>query len=317
MKKHKHYLVTGGAGFIGSAIVKLLLKKKYKVSVFDDFSRGSNERLSDLNVNIYSGDIRDKKKLEDSFDNIDGIFHLAFINGTKFFYTNPEDVLDVGILGMLNIIDLAKKYNVKEFYLASSSEVYQTPKKLPTDENEEMKIPDPYNPRYSYASAKLINEIIGINYGKAFLKKLVIFRPHNVFGPNMGTEHVIPELIKKILFNDGKVNIQGDGNQTRAYIYIDDFVRAIDVLIESNKNSFETYNIGSSNEISINNLISKINFNLNMDFKIIPGDLPDGSTLRRCPNINKLLSLGYEEEKSLEKGLAETVKWYKSFYFNE
>ena len=84
--------------------------------------------------------------------------------------------------------------------MASSSEVYQTPKKIPTDEKELLKVPDPYNPRYSYGASKMMTEIMSIHIGKKFLKKLIIFRPHNVYGPNMGNEHVIPEIINKIKY---------------------------------------------------------------------------------------------------------------------
>ena len=100
--------------------------------------------------------------------------------------------------GLTNIIDGCIKFKVKELYLASSSEVYQTPNKVPTDEKEMLKIPDIFNPRYSYGGGKILTELVGINYGKKFFKKLIIFRPHNVYGKNMGNEHVIPEFITRL-----------------------------------------------------------------------------------------------------------------------
>ena len=163
----KHYFVTGGAGFIGSAIVKMLLSNNNnKVTVFDNFSRDHVYINENENLSIYNGDIRNKEDIEKSFTDIDAIFHLAFINGTKNFYNNPKEVLEVGIKGMLNIVDIAAENKVRELYLASSSEVYQTPNLIPTKEEEIMKIPDPYNPRYSYGAGKIISEIISINYGK-------------------------------------------------------------------------------------------------------------------------------------------------------
>ncbi len=129
--------------------------------------------------------------------NTDAVIHLAYINGTKYFYSKPVLILDVAVKGILNIIEACIKNKVKELYLASSSEVYQTPNKIPTDELEALKIPDIFNPRYSYGGGKILSELMGIHYGKKYFKKLVIFRPHNVYGPDMGREHVIPEFINR------------------------------------------------------------------------------------------------------------------------
>ena len=104
----------------------------------------------------------------------------------------------MAVKGLVNIFDVCKENKITELYLASSSEVYQTPNKIPTKENEMLKIPDVLNPRYSYGGGKILTELMGINYGRNFFKKLIIFRPHNVYGPKMGNEHVIPEFINKI-----------------------------------------------------------------------------------------------------------------------
>ena len=133
-----------------------------------------------------------------SLKDINAVIHLAYINGTKNFYSNPNLVLDVAIKGLLNVLDGCVKYRIKELYLASSSEVYQTPLKIPTSENEMLKVPDVYNPRYSYGAGKILTEVMGINYGRKYFKKLIIFRPHNVYGPDMGNEHVIPQFIKRM-----------------------------------------------------------------------------------------------------------------------
>ena len=169
----KHYFVTGGAGFIGSAIVKMLLRNNNKVTVFDNFSRDHVYINENENLSIYNGDIRNKKDIEKSFTDIDAVFHLAFINGTKNFYNNPKEVLEVGIRGMLNIVDIAAETKVRELYLASSSEVYQTPNLIPTKEEEIMKIPVHITPDIHMELEKLL-VIISINYGKLFLDKLII-----------------------------------------------------------------------------------------------------------------------------------------------
>ena len=132
-----------------------------------------------------------------SLNTVDAVIHLAYVNGTKFFYSKPTVILDIAVKGIINVIDACKKKKIKELYLASSSEVYQTPQKIPTDENESLKVPDIYNPRYSYGGGKILTELMGVHFGRKFFKKLVIFRPHNVYGPDMGNEHVIPEFIKR------------------------------------------------------------------------------------------------------------------------
>ena len=156
----KNYLVTGGAGFIGSVLVKSLVEKGQKVTVFDNFERGLESRISSVKeqVTIVNGDIRNPKDVSDAMKGIDTVYHLAAVNGTENFYTQPRLVLDVGIRGILNVMDAAEKHHVDHVVAASSAEVYQTPTKIPTDENELIKIPNPLEPRYSYAGSKIATE---------------------------------------------------------------------------------------------------------------------------------------------------------------
>ncbi len=195
----KNFLITGGDGFIGSAICDMLCKQGYKVTSLDNRSR-KKKFINNKKVKSIKCDITNIKSLNKLKGNYDSIIHLAFINGTKFFYEKPDEVIRVGLKGTFNILEFSKKKKIKDFYLASRSEGYQTPKKIPTDEKELLKVPDPYNPRYSYGASKMMTEIMSIHIGKKFLKKLIIFRPHNVYGPNMGNEHVIPEIINKIKY---------------------------------------------------------------------------------------------------------------------
>ena len=169
----KNILVTGGSGFIGSAIVKYLLKdKNNSVIVFDNNSRGKVSRLKKVKEKIYfiKGDIRNKKDLDLIKYKIDTVIHLAYINGTKYFYKKPFEILDIAVNGLINILNFSRKKRVKNFFLASSSEVYQTPIKVPTDENEMLKIPNIKNPRFSYGGGKIISELYGLYFAKKFLK---------------------------------------------------------------------------------------------------------------------------------------------------
>ena len=192
-------LVTGGSGFLGSNLVKFLLKKKRNVTVIDDNSRGSLSNLRDVSKNFkfIKGDLRDEKLLKKSLKNIDTVFHLAAINGTENFYSIPDVVLDVGINGTSKLINAVNKSKVKKFIFASSSEVYQKPKIIPTPESINLNFPNLTNPRYSYGVSKLAGEILVNFYLNNNVKK-IIFRPHNIYGPAMGYEHVIPQLIERI-----------------------------------------------------------------------------------------------------------------------
>ena len=142
--RKKTFLVTGGTGFIGSNICELLIKKNYNVKIIDNNFRGSISKIKGIkkNIKFIKGDIRDRKALDKALKNTDAVIHLAYVNGTKHFYSKPVLVLDVAVKGILNIIEGCIKYKIKELYLASSSEVYQTPNKVPTDEKESIKIPN-------------------------------------------------------------------------------------------------------------------------------------------------------------------------------
>jgi len=308
----KNFLITGGDGFIGAAICSLLSKSGHKVTSLDNHSR-KKHLIDTSDYKSIKCDITNTLSLSSIKGNFDSIIHLAFINGTRFFYEKPDEVIRVGIMGTMNILNFAKKKKIKNFYLASSSEVYQTPIKIPTDEKEIMKVPDAYNPRYSYGASKIMTEMMAIHIGKEFLNKMVIFRPHNVYGANMGYEHVIPELINKITNAVKKkkkfIKIKGTGKETRSFNYIDDFTSGLNLLIKNNL-KFETFNIGNNDEITINTLVKKIMKIMGVRLDIKYSDLAIGSTNSRCPDIKKITKLGYKQNYSLEKGLEETISWY-------
>src|SRR6185369_3066675 len=310
-------LITGGTGFLGSALTRKLIKKGYTVSVFDNDSRGTVNRLKDVrdDFELIKGDIRDSDAVLKALKNKDIVFHLAYINGTEFFYSKPELVLEVGVKGMMNVLDGCLKHNVSEIFLASSSEVYHQPSFLPTPETIPMIIPDPKNPRFSYSGVKIISELLVLHYGKKYFKRAVVFRPHNVYGPDMGYEHVIPQLalrmkeFQKKHGNTFTFPIQGSGRETRAYIYIDDFTKGLLVLLKNGKHE-EIYNIGTDIETSIGDLANKISLILNCKINIKPSKLLSGSTTRRCPDIKKITKLGFKPVVSLDEGLKKTVNWY-------
>lgn len=309
---NKHYLITGGLGFIGSAISNLLIEKGERVTIFDNLSRGKRKRvyLRHPKLNFINGDIREMKDVRKSLKTVNVVIHLAYINGTKYFYTRPTEILDVAVKGILNIIDGCKEKRIKELYLASSSEVYQTPNKIPTDENESLKIPNVHNPRYSYGGGKILTELMGVNYGRKFFKKLVIFRPHNVYGPDMGKEHVIPEFINRIKkIKNKNFKIQGTGNETRSFIHIDDFINAFNLLLKKGKH-LNIYNIGTTEKVSIKELAKLISNISKKKVSIQRTPLKEGGTVKRLPDIRKIKQIGFVQKIKLKEGLKRIFKSY-------
>ncbi len=308
--KKQKILITGGSGFIGSAITKYLVGKGHVVTVFDNNSRGKLTRLSEVisKIRFKRGDIRDFKNLKSIQGNFDTVIHLAYVNGTKFFYKKPFEILDIAVNGFLNILKFSKERKVKNFYLASSSEVYQNPLKYPTDEKEMLKIPDIHNPRYSYGGGKIFSELYGINYAKKYFKKFIIFRPHNVYGKDMGNDHVVPEFINRFkkIGNKKKFLIYGTGNEIRSFIYIQDFINGFDKIFIKGK-SLEIYNIGTSEKVKISYLAHTIGKIFNKKVKLIKTKLLKGSPSKRCPEIKKIKKLGFKQKISLREGLKKII----------
>jgi len=311
----KHYLVTGGTGFVGAGLTKALLAAGACVRVFDNDSRGSKEKFDRdaARPQLIVGDIRDADSVADAMRDVDGVCHLAYINGTQFFYSRPETILEVAVKGMTNVIDACLKHNVPELVLFSSSEVYHLPSKIPTDETAPLIVPDILNPRYSYGGGKIISELLALNFGRKHFQRVLVLRPHNVYGPDMGWEHVIPQLtlrMRALPRNEkSPFAIQGSGKESRAFMYINDAVSATLRVMEKGEH-LGIYHIGTSDEVTIEKLAREIARCLGIEIKIIPGELQPGSPVRRCPDISKLCQLGFEPRTSLREGLAVTVRWY-------
>lgn len=315
----KRYLVTGGSGFLGSALVRRLVRDGHRVRVLDDNSRGRPRRLASVagDIEFVEGDVRDVASVTAAARGVDAVLHLAAVNGTEFFYSKPELVLDVGVRGMLAVIDACRANGVGDLVVASSSEAYQTPPHVPTDESAPLSVPDPLNPRYSYGGSKIISELLAINYGRTDFSRVAVFRPHNVYGADMGWEHVVPQFalrsFEQIAANPhGPVPfpIQGDGRQTRAFVHIDDMVEGLVTIIDKGGH-LEIYHVGNPEELTIAEVAREIVRACGREAKVETSELPQGSTLRRCPDIGKLTRLGYTPKIDFTAGIGPVVDWYR------
>ena len=265
---------------------------------------------------MVEGDIRDPAAVEAAMRGIDEVHHLAYVNGTATFYSAPDLVLDVGVKGIVNVIDACRRQGVGRLVLASSSEVYQSPPRVPTDESAPLIVPDPHNPRLSYGAGKIISELMAINYGRKYFERVLIFRPHNVYGPDMGFDHVIPQFsvrLKRAIAAHPRgavpFAIQGSGEETRSFCHVDDLIAGV-MVMRAKGEHLGIYHIGTTEEIAISELAHRMAKIAGREIALRPSATLQGSTPRRCPDISKLTTLGYRSRVRLDDGLPPTLRWY-------
>ena len=316
------YLITGGAGFIGIKLVEKLLKdKENRIYIIDNLSKKTDNKsllkiLKNKNVKLIQKDlnsITDYLKIY----NFDYIYHFAAILGVKKVIDNPFITLKDNILTTINLINFSKKQKqLQKICFTSTSEVYAytLKKKLakyPTPEDIDFLISKDFNPRSSYLLSKIVGEYL-MNYSRL---NFVIFRPHNIFGPQMGFAHVIPQLTQKILkHNKRKITIHNSKHK-RTFCNIEFAIELIFNISHKKKLTKKIFNIGSpEKEISIMELAQKIKKILNLKNQLISSNLQrDSSPEKRRPDMKR--SLDYSKiNHNFEKGLKETVLWYKGHY---
>ena len=314
------YLITGGAGFLGSALVKRLISSGHEVTVLDDFSRGKASRLGGLTCEVYNGDIRDPDTVTRAMHGCESVVHMAYLQGTQTFYANPADVIDVAFRGIMNVLDSCRKTGCGELLLISSSEAYQVASVVPTPETIPLTVPDVLNPRYSYGGGKIACELAALAWARnGILDRMIIARPHNIYGPDMGREHVIPEFcirMNKLAREhpEGIIPfpIQGTGQETRSFCYIDDCTDQLTLLLNRGETQ-NIYHVGTMDEKTINDVAHGVAACYDREIKLIPGTLPKGSPPRRLPDTGKMRQLGYYfyPQVTFSGGLAKTVEWYR------
>jgi len=314
------YLVTGGAGFIGSSLVRELAGQGHEVRVLDDMSRGNPARLSGVDCEIAYGDVRDPGAVTRAMQGCDRVAHLAYLQGTQTFYANPRQVLDVALRGILNVLDACERTGCADLLLVSSSEAYQVAPMVPTPENVPLVVPDPLNARYSYGGGKIASELAALAWEReGVLDRLIIARPHNIYGPDMGREHVIPEFCIRMnkldaRYPDGPIPfpIQGTGQETRSFCYIADCVDQLVMLLDNAMPGI--WHVGTMDERTIADVAHAVAQRYFRQIKIEPGSLPKGSPPRRLPDTAKINELFVDGAHltDFETGVARTVDWYRA-----
>ena len=329
----RRIIVTGGSGFIGYHLATHLANQSgVEVTIIDNHARGTADEMFEKlialeNVIFLKEDLTQKNFYNKLSGHYDEIYHLAAINGTKNFYNRPYEVLRVGILSLMNLLEWCNTENCGSFLFASSSEAYagavnnflaERPEYIPSSENIPLVIDDVMNPRWSYGGSKIAGELLTINYCRTFKVPFKIVRYHNVYGVRMGYDHVLPEFFKRIYDKVNPFPIYG-GEETRAFCAVEDAVKATEIVMCSENCNGEIVHIGnSSREIKIIDLL-KLVFDIagyHPQIEINPA--PEGCVMRRCPNTDKLFKLtGFKAEKTLEETLPKMFEWYsKKFGVN-
>jgi nucleoside-diphosphate-sugar epimerase len=316
-------LVLGGAGFIGYHLTRLLAGQgAERVVIVDNLSRGQlDEELTGLldtssNVVLHTCDLTDAR----SYDGLDGpfdhVYLLAGVVGVRNVQDAPARVLRTNTAILLNSMDWLAKAGCGRLLFASTSEAYAGSVELgvapvPTDETAPLCIRDIQHPRSTYALTKMLGEAFVTHCARQQGFESVIVRFHNVYGPRMGMSHVVPELMQRIYKMMNPLPVYGL-EQTRAFCYVTDAVRACASLMTCRLAGPEIVNVGNDREqVSIEELAQKLMKVTGFHPAIQRLPAPEGGVTRRCPDIRKLRALtGYTPLVDLEQGLALTWKWY-------
>ena len=310
--KQKNILVSGGAGFIGSHLCKALIHLGHNVICLDNLFTGTKDNICDLidnsNFEFVYHDIT-----EPYFrDNIDEIYNLACPASPIHYQYNPIKTVKTCTIGAINMLGLAKK-NKAKILLASTSEVYGDPEIHPQNENYFGNV-NPIGLRSCYDEGKRCSETLFMDYYREHGLKIKIIRIFNTYGPKMALNdgRVISNFIIQAL-SGKQITINGDGNQTRSFQYVDDLISGMIKMMETEKSFIGPVNLGNPNEISINKLALEIQSLTKSNSKIIYNKLPDDDPKRRRPDISLAIEkLEWSPLYKLETGLEITIEYFKN-----
>jgi len=315
----KTFLITGGAGFIGSHLADMLIKDN-KVICLDDFNdfyspdikrNNVKKHLNNSNYKLYEYDIVDYENIKKIFEEnkIDCIIHLAARAGIRPSLTDPILYTKTNIVGTINLLDLAKDYKINKFIMGSSSSVYGERTDDPF--NEEMIINKPISP---YAATKASNEQMCYTYSRLYGINIVCLRFFTVYGPRQRPDLAIHKFAR--LIDGGKpIPVFGDGTTKRDYTFIDDILAGIINSIEYNKTPYEIINLGESQTVELNYLIELLEKEIGKKAIIERKPLQPGDVPITYADISKARNLlNYNPETKIEKGLKLFIEWFNAYY---
>lgn len=309
-----HYLITGGAGFIGSTLSERMLKEGHQVTIFDDFNTYYDPEIKQQNIaairdqiEVVQGDIRDAILVERTFakGKFDQVIHIAARAGVRPSIQDPKLYFTTNIDGTFNLLDACRYHEVPRFTFASSSSVYGINKKVPFAEN------DPIERTISpYAATKLAGEQICSNYAHLFGIHCQCLRFFTVYGPRQRPDLAISKFTKRILAGE-PIQQYGDGSTARDYTYIEDIINGIVAASKYDEKSFDIFNLGGSATTTLSELISLIESATGKKAIIEqteeqPGDVPQ--TYADISKANKLL--GYAPQTPIAEGITKYVEWF-------
>ena len=296
------YIVTGGAGFIGSNIVKKLVTRGDNVTVIDNLNTGKEENLASVSdkITFLKDNILNVDLLEQETDGIDGIFHQAALASVQDSFLKPEEYNDVNVNGTENILKLAKKNNFKVVY-ASSSSVYGNPERIPIRES------DSKNPINPYAETKLKKEELAMKYSQIGVK-VIGLRYFNVFGKGQSKEYAgVLKLFLEKIRDKAPPKINGDGTQFRDFVYVEDVANANIMSMDSDVNH-EFFNVGTNTSITILDLAKTIIKSAGLNIEPTFGSALKGDVQKTIANIDLIKEkIGWEPKIMLEKWIEDII----------
>lgn len=313
-------LVLGGAGFIGLHLTRRLLADGHRVTVVDDFSRGRRDPelaalRADPALSLVPGDLTDPATWRDLPHGWDQVYHLAAVVGVRNVERDPARVVRVNTLAVLHLLDWLRPG--EKLFFASTSETYAggvdaglVP--VPTAEDVPLVVADVGAPRFAYGISKLLGEAAVIHAGAARDIPYVVGRFHNVYGPRMGADHVIPELSLRALRREDPFRLSGV-DQYRAFCHVDDAVEAMVRLMAADKATGSIVHIGNDTEQTRIGDLATLILHIaghHPELELVPA--PAGSVRRRCPDIGRLRDLtGFAPRVDLTDGVRNTFDWYR------
>lgn len=306
------YLVTGGAGFIGSHIVRTLLEQGQEVKVLDNFSTGKRENIADFEkkIELIEGDLLDPSKVTEAVRGVDVIFHEAAFVSVPQSMDEPQNCFDVNVTGTSMLFDAARRAGVKRAVFATSAAVYGDSTEMPLTEET------PLRPLSPYAASKRVDEIYGQLYTTSFGLEVVALRYFNVYGPRQRPDSMyaaaVPIFIRRLL--DGKgVTIYGDGGQTRDLINVRDVVRANLVASEHSAAPGQIFNICTGIETRIIDLVEVLQDLFPSAPAPVFAEPRAGDIYRSIGSPQKAADLiGFRAQVTLDQGLTEAVEWMRA-----